>query len=97
MQACTKKTLTTKSNYQKTPLFYRMTQEEKEESNYELKQSRSIIKTNIKNKDVNQKYAEKKKTEDQAYLNELNSQSKVKKVKKEATPFSFYNTSNIKD
>ena len=68
-----------------------MSQKEKEDVNFEAKQAKQIIQNNIKHKKSNQKQAEKKRQQDQEYLSELNSQSKLKKTKKEATPFSFYN------
>ena len=68
-----------------------MSQKEKEDVNFEAKQAKRIIEDNIKHKKSNQKQAEKKRLQDQENLNQLNSQNKLKKPKKEATPFSFYN------
>ncbi len=74
-----------------TPKVYKVTQKEKDNQNFDLKQSKKIIATNIKHKKANQKAAEKKRQNDTQNLMELNSSAKAKKEKKHADQaFGFY-------
>ena len=91
LASCSSSKVHSAKHRNKTPKVYSMSQKEKEDVNFEAKQAKRIIENNIKHKKANQKQADKKRQLDQENLNQLNAQSKLKKPKKEATPFSFYN------
>ena len=75
----------------RTPKVYKVTQREKDNQNFDLKQSKKIIAHNIKHKKANQKAAEKKRQVDTQNLMDLNSSTKVKKEKKRTEQaFGFY-------
>ena len=68
-----------------------MSQKEKDNQNYDLKESKKIIAHNIKYKKANQKAADKKRIADNENLMLLNSSSKIKKEKKNnVQAFNFY-------
>lgn len=79
------------AKHQGTPKIYKVTQKEKDNHNFDLKQSKKIIAENIKHKRTNEKAAEKKRLADNEAAIELNSAAKVKKDKKSNDQaFSFY-------
>jgi len=80
------------SKRQHTPEVYKMSQSEKDDNNFDLKQSKQIIAGNIKHKNANKKAAEKKRRIDNQNLMELNASSKTKKEnkKKNEQAFDFY-------
>jgi hypothetical protein len=80
------------SNHRRhTPKVYKVSQKEKDNQNFDLKQSKKIIAHNIKHKKANQKAAEKKRQIDTQNLTELNSSAKAKKEKKHSEQaFTFY-------
>ena len=79
------------SKRQHTPSVYKVSQKEKDNQNFDLKQSKKIIAHNVKHKKANQKAAEKKRQVDNQNLAELNSSTKAKKEKKHNDQaFGFY-------
>jgi hypothetical protein len=76
---------------QKTPSHLVMSQSEKMDANYDQKVNQKIIQTNLKNKQANQKIAEKNRKKQAEQLTELNNNSsKVKKRKTGPEAFNFY-------
>ncbi len=75
-----------------TPKAYSMTKKEKDNQNYDLKESKKVIASNIKHKKSNQKAAERKRQIDNQNAMLLNANSKAKKEKKTsaAQAFNFY-------
>jgi hypothetical protein len=86
---CSKNNLPQTHKKQKTPSHMIMTQAEKRDVNYDARENQKVIEQNLKNKDKNQKIAEKQRRKQNEELNKLNQHSsKVKKVK--TTAFTFY-------
>ena len=81
---------TTHKNH--TPKVYHMSQSEKDDANYDLRESKKIIVTNLKHKQQNQQFAAHRTAEVQKQLNQLNAtETKNKKTKHEhRQSFNFY-------
>ena len=89
---CSTKTNAIKAHRNHTPKVYHMSQNEKEDVNYDLRENKKIVATNIKHKVQNQHFAAHRREDLQKQLNTLNSADnknlKVKHVNHQS--FSFY-------
>lgn len=81
-----------KAHRNHTPKVYHMSQNEKEDVNYDLRENKKLVATNIKHKVQNQHFAANRREDQQKQLNDLNSTAskniKVKHVSHQS--FCFY-------
>jgi hypothetical protein len=75
---------------QKTPSNMVMTHSEKQDVNYDARENHKAVEKNARNKDANQKIAEKNRKKYNNELNKLNANSSKVKKKKSAEAFGFY-------
>ncbi len=82
----------TNTTHKHTPHVYHMSQSEKEDVNYDLRENKKIVATNLKHKHQNQHFAAHRTAEVQKQLNQLNAtETKNKKSKHEhRQSFNFY-------
>lgn len=89
LYSCGKAPNLSKNSKNHTPKVYRMSQREKEEVNYDFRENKKLVETNLKHKEENLKALAIEANKTQKELNELNQKSSKNKKDKSYQPLSF--------